>query len=241
MLSFIKKGSGKPLLLLHGYLSSKESFTAQIEFFSRYYTVYAPDLSGFGQNAPLEKAYSLDEYIDDLLLFIKELNLNGFDVIAHSFGARLVLKSDELRAMAQRIIITGGAGLKTKKTLKYYIKVWRYKFLKKFFSKSKKLNTAGSEDYRSLSEKMKISFVKIVNENLDYKLKDVTNEVLLVYGDEDKTTPLYLAEKMRKGIKHASLYVIKGGGHFAFAQKQAEFNAVAREFLLRERKLRTEI
>lgn len=241
MLSFIKKGSGNPLLLLHGYLSDKESFTAQIEFFSRYYTVYAPDLSGFGQNAPLEKAYCLDDYIDDLLCFIKELNLNGFDVIAHSFGARLVLKSDELRAMAQRIIITGGAGLKTKKTPKYYVKVWRYKFLKKFFPKSKKLNTAGSEEYRSLSGTMKLSFVKIVNENLDYKLKEVTNEVLLVYGDEDKTTPLYLAKKMRKGIKRSSLYVIKGGGHFAFAQKQAEFNAVAREFLLRERKLRTEI
>lgn len=241
MLSFIKKGSGKPLLLLHGYLSNKESFIYQTEYFSKYYTVYAPDLSGFGQNAPIDKAYSLDDYISDLLIFINELGLTDFDVIAHSFGARLVLKSDELRAYARRIVITGGAGLKTKKTLKYRWKVFSYKFLKRFFPNSKRLLTAGSEEYRLLSPVMKKSFVKIVNENLDYKLKDITNEVLLVYGDKDTTTPLYLAKKMRKGIKSSSLYVIKGGGHFAFVEKKAEFNAVTREFLLREKNSRAEI
>lgn len=235
MLSFIKRGEGKPLLLLHGYLSNKESFTSQIEYFSKYYTVYAPDLSGFGQSTPIDKAYSLDDYVNDLLFFLKDLNLNDFDVIAHSFGARLVLKSDELRKKARKIVITGGAGLKTKKTLKYRVKVIKYKFLKRFFPNGKKILKSGSEEYRSLSPVMKESFVKIVNENLDYKLKDITNEVLLVYGENDKTTPLSLAKKMRKGIKRSSLYVIKQSGHFAFCEKKAEFNAVVREFLLRER------
>ena len=39
--SFIQKGTGRDLVFFHGYLSSKESFTAQIEYFSRFYRVTA--------------------------------------------------------------------------------------------------------------------------------------------------------------------------------------------------------
>lgn len=235
MLAYISKGQGKALLFLHGYLSNKFSFNSQIEYFSRYYKVYAPDLSGFGENKPLEKAYKLDDYVSDVLDFIKAVDLkDGFDIIAHSFGARIVLKSDELRKKANKIIITGGAGLKTKKTLKYKIKVFFYKFLKKFFPKSKLINKMGSEEYKTLSPVMKKSFTYIVNENLDYKLKEIDNKVLLIYGDKDKTTPLYLAKRMKKGIKNSKLFVLKNAGHFAFVDKKIEFNSVAREFLLGE-------
>ena len=57
---------------------------------------------------------------------------------------------------------------------------------------------------------------------------------MLIYGDKDKTTPLYLAKRMKKGIKNSKLFVLKNAGHFAFVDKKIEFNSVAREFLLGE-------
>lgn len=58
------------MLLLHGYLSCKESFYYQIKFLSRYFRVTAPDIIGFGASARLEEPYSLDDYCDWLKEFI---------------------------------------------------------------------------------------------------------------------------------------------------------------------------
>lgn len=232
MLKYISKGKGRVLLLLHGYKSSKESFLNQINFFSRYYRVLAVDLTGFGENNKLEKVYSLDDYILDLIYFLKEINVEEFDVICHSFGARLMLKSDQLRSMCGRLIITGGAGLKTRKGLKYYFKVYTYKVIKKLFPNSNILNKFGSAEYKVLSNLEKQTYKNIVNENLDYKLKDIKNKTLIIFGDKDKTTPLYLAKRLNKGITSSRLYVIKGAGHFAFIDKIREFNYIAKEFLL---------
>jgi len=231
-LKYICKGEGKPLVLLHGYLSCKESFVYQINYFSKFFKVYAIDLSGFGENEPLKTAYSLDDYIKDLLEFVNEKNLTNFHLIAHSFGARLVLKSRELRTKIDKLVLTGGAGLKPKRTLKYYFKVYEYKFVKKFFPHSKKLNSFGSSEYKTLSNVMKLSYTKIVNEHLDSFLNSVSNKTLIINGELDKTTPKYMAKKMHKRISGSSLVFIKKAGHFAFIDKANQFNYIVQEFLL---------
>ena len=48
-------------MFLHGYLSSKESFYRQIEYFSRFYRVTAVDFIGFGKSAPLTEPFSAQE------------------------------------------------------------------------------------------------------------------------------------------------------------------------------------
>ena len=40
--------------MLHGYLSSKESFIRQIDFFARFRRVIAVDMSGFGKSPPIK-------------------------------------------------------------------------------------------------------------------------------------------------------------------------------------------
>ena len=56
--SYIQKGTGEDLVFFHGYLASKESFAAQIEYFSRFYRVTAFDFLGFGASAPLTEPFS---------------------------------------------------------------------------------------------------------------------------------------------------------------------------------------
>lgn len=231
-LSSICKGEGKVLLFLHGYKSCKESFLGQIEYFSKYFKVVAVDLTGFGQNPPLDRAYLLDDYINDLIEFLNEQNISTFSVVAHSFGARLMLKSDALRSRCDKLVLTGGAGLKPKRGLKYYFRVYRYKLLKRLNPNSEKLKNFGSDEYKSLTDIEKLSYIYVVNEHLDYKLNCVTNQTLIINGECDRVTPKSSAKKLRKRIKNSKLYFIKGAGHFAFVQKAGEFNAVVKEFLL---------
>lgn len=50
------------MVFFHGYLSSKESFAAQLGYFSRFCRVTALDFPGFGGAEPLTEPYSVADY-----------------------------------------------------------------------------------------------------------------------------------------------------------------------------------
>ena len=90
--SFLQTGRGKDLLFLHGYLSSKEAFTAQINYFSKFFRVTAIDFLGFGNSAKLNEPFSVDDYARWTEEVLRLLDVKKTHVIAHSFGCRVAVK-----------------------------------------------------------------------------------------------------------------------------------------------------
>lgn len=223
------KGCGEVILFLHGYMSCKESFNYQTEYFSKFYRTIAPDLLGFGESPKLESIYNLDNYVSDTIKLINELKIEKYHIIAHSFGGRIALKLATLDKRVDKIIITGGAGLKPRRSIFYYIRVRLYKILTKLF-RNKDFSFLGSKEYRKLDYIDKRTYVNIVNEHLDNLLKNVKNKVLLIYGKSDKSTPLYMAKKMNKEIQNSRLEVLKGG-HFCFIDNHLTFNEIVHNFI----------
>ena len=220
------------MLFLHGYLSCGNSFYYQTEYFKGLFNVYAPDLTGFGKNGYMPYPYSLDDYVESVYNYVKDNRLEKPHVIAHSFGARIVIKAvSKYPDLFDKIVVTGGAGLKPKFSLKKWVRKTTFKVLKTFLPKSK-LQRFYSKDYLSLSPVMKQSFIKIVNEHLDGYLCSIKNQVLLIYGKKDKETPIYMAKRLNGLIKNSKLTIYKNAGHFAFIDCPYKFNMEVREFLL---------
>lgn len=217
---------------MHGYLSSSKSFILQSQFFKQYFNVYIPDLKGFGENADMPFPYSLDDYVNEVKDYIKENGLNRPHVIAHSFGGRIVLKMlYRDNAVFDKVVLTDTAGLKPKTTAKKFFKQTAFKVLKRFVKREKLLKFY-SADYKALNSTMKESFKLIVGEHLDYTLKDIHNQTLIIFGKEDKDTPLYMAKKLRKNLDNSKLLILDKAGHFSFLDKPLQFNLEVREFLL---------
>ena len=217
---------------MHGYLADSNSFVYQKRFFEREFDVYAIDFKGFGKNAGMEYPYSLDDYKAQLLKFMVDNNITYPHVLAHSFGARVLLKTAyENPRIFDKLVLTGAAGLRPKKTLKKTLKKCVFKILKLVFPK-RKLTRFYSKDYLQLSPVMKKSFVKIVSEHLDYTLDKIDNQTLLVFGKNDKETPLYMAKRFNKKLKNSRLEIFSNAGHFPFIDKSIKFNYIMREFLL---------
>ena len=194
--------------------------------------MYVPDLKGFGENASMEYPYSLSDYLDSVKEYMYKSGIKTPHVIAHSFGARIVIKgASEDENLFDKLVLTGAAGLKPKTTVKKMVKKAVF-FLAKKFVPREKLKCFYSSDYLSLSPVMKESFIKIVNEHLDDRLYLIKNRTLLVFGENDLETPLYMAKKLNEGLTSSSLMVIKDAGHFCFIDKSAKFNVEVREFLL---------
>jgi len=178
--------------------------------------------------------YSLDDYIKEVKERLKEQNIKKPHVIAHSFGARIAVKlASQNKNFFDKIVLTGGAGLKPKKTVKKTLKRLLFNFLKIFLPKER-LKRFYSKDYNLLSPVMQQSFIKIVNEHLEGCLDKIENKTLLIYGSLDKETPLYMAKRFNKNIKNSSLFIIKGAGHFCFVEKPSLFNFTVKEFLLKK-------
>ncbi len=243
-----KTGSGPPLLILHGWGSSAQVMLPVAKSLSDRYTCYVPDLPGFGRTQPPDQPWSVDDYTRLTKEFLAYLG-GKTDLLVHSFGGRILLKllSSEDHCMAGRVLITGGAGLKPRRTWRYYVRLYTAKTLKAPFQllpgklkekglawlrNSRVWKMLGSSDYQQLDGVMRQTFINVVNEHLDDCLPHIQKEVLLLWGEEDAAAPLDQARRMEQGIEGAALVTIENAGHYAFLDQPAKFNSIARAFLL---------
>lgn len=187
-------------------------------------------MRGFGESEKLNKPYSVEDYANEVFNFLTELKIDRYDIIAHSFGGRIAIKLANIDNRLDKIVLTGSAGLKPKRTLKYYVKVYLYKILKRILSPNK-LKNFGSAEYKTLDPVMKQSYVKIVNHYQDGEAKKVTNKTLIINGENDRETPIYTAKRLNKYVKNSTLKIIKNASHFAFIDDAFTFNFLVCEFL----------
>lgn len=191
----------------------------------------APDFPGFGKSAPPSAAYSVGDYSRWLEEFVAAAGLVRPHILAHSFGARVALKYlDGRPERADKLILTGGAGLVKPRSRDYLRKVRRYRRVKKFFPKFAERHF-GSEEYRALPPLMKESYKKIVNEDLKSCAARIRNRTLLVYGREDTVTPPAEEGETFFRLIQGSRLEIAEGGHFCFSQSPEPFNRLVYGFL----------
>ena len=228
-LSALQRGEGEDLVFLHGYLSCKESFHSQIEYFSKQYRVTAVDFPGMGGANALEGPWSVDDYADWTVNALHALGVDHARVLAHSFGGRVAVKLLSCGGVFSRAVLTGCAGIVPKRTLSYRLRVRAYRIVKKIaprFAERK----FGSSEYRSLSPVMRESYKKIVNEDLREDAKKIDCPVLFLHGDRDGEVPLSSIGVYLDCIQGARLHIMEGCGHFAFLDDPLSFNLATEEF-----------
>ena len=92
LINYVRRGEGKPLLLVHGLGSSWRSWQTIMEPLAAKRAVVAIDLPGFGKSPPLAGEVSLKTLSNAITQFLQEHDLVGTDAVGSSMGARLVLE-----------------------------------------------------------------------------------------------------------------------------------------------------
>ncbi|MGI6150681.1 MAG: alpha/beta fold hydrolase [Christensenellales bacterium] len=234
-------GEGVPVLLLHGWGCSTKTMEPVANFLSNGYKAISIDFPGHGETPEPRTPWSVAEYAHLTKKLIQTLGIAPCHVIAHSFGCRVAIyMASEWPELFGKLLLTGAAGLIPKRTLKYYLRVYAYKlakrlakigFLDRMLGISERAKNAGSPDYRALSDNMKGTFVRVVNQNLFDRLKHVRSETLLLWGNEDTETPLEFGRIMEREIPDSALVIFEGSGHYAFLEQFPRFCAVCKYFL----------
>ncbi len=216
----------RTVLLLHGWGRSHEDFDGLAELFSGR-SFLAIDFPPFGKSAKDIEGWGIFTYAQMVMSLCEHLNIKSVDIVAHSFGGRVatILSAVEC-SFVHSCVLVGSAGMKPKRGIKYHCKVFKYKFCKKM---GKNLQNQGSPDYQALSPEMKKTFVNVVETHLEEYAKQIKTKTLIVWGMEDKETPLYMAKRLNKLIKNSHLELLNGG-HFAFKENKYRFFNLVKKF-----------
>ena len=237
-------GRGRAVILLHGWGANIGTVEPIHRYLEKYFTVYSLDLPGFGQSDEPLEAWDSNRYKEIISQFLDLLKIQEPILIGHSFGGKVSILLAAERNI-RKLILIDSAGIRPKRTLSYYLRVYSYKTIKKilqlplinFFAGNmieRYKNRAGSDDYRNASSVMRQILVKVVNEDLRDVLPCIKAPTLLIWGENDTATPVGDGKIMESIIPDAGLIVLKNAGHYAYLDKLNEFLIIIAEFLQKD-------
>jgi len=244
LIEYKDEGSGRVILLLHGWGANLVTFDQLTNHLAKKFRVIRFDFPGFGQSPKPDEDWSVSDYARITRDFLQKLKVKEVHaIIAHSFGGRIVIKGVSLGYLQpQKIVLIGTAGVKPRNSTKKYI----YKviaktgkvatllpLIKKIQPKLRKqlYSVAGSTDYLNAGHMSKI-FLNTVNEDLLGDVSNIKQPSLLIWGENDTETPLNDANLILNKLSDGRLVVLPNVGHFVYVEAFDKVIKEIGEFLL---------
>ena len=242
-------GSGTPLVLVHGFLGSSDMWAPQIEFFKDDFRVIAPALPGFGESSAINSCDSIECMAKAILNLLEKKEIKNFNLLGHSMGGMIVQEIAKIAGEKILKLICYGTGPRgnipgrfetidqSREKLKINgLDVTVHRIAKTWFieeDKSKYFYLCDEAGKQTSIEAADNGLVAMKNWSGIENLKNIKNETLIVWGDQDKAYDFNQVETLNNNIPNSDLKVIKGCSHNVHLEKPEEFNAVVEEFLIK--------
>lgn len=224
LISYVRQGAGKPVLLLHGWGDNALGLKNIIDKLALYCDVIAVDLPGFGASeTPTNQPWNLDDYAYFVQKFIKKVGITKcYAIIGHSNGGAIAIRGIALNAFkADKLILLASSGIRNnsqskttkklvigsgKKITKLLPKRYQQKIRNRYYKRS-------GSDILVVPE-LEQTFKMIVKQDIQTDLKNIDIPTLLLYGQNDVATPPEFGTILYNKIVGSKLVIIDGAGHF---------------------------
>jgi len=243
-------GSGKPVMLLHGFAEDSSIFDAQVNYLKEKYLVIVPDLPGIGKSEMLKKEnVQLIDYAAILKAIIDEEKINSFTLIGHSMGGYITL------AYADKYAETlNGFGLfhssayaddeakiaTRKKAISFIEQNGTAPFLKTtipnlFYNPEKSINDIKTliEKGNSFPPEVLIQQYKAMIARPDTTLiiKTFKPTILFIIGEHDKAIPFQPSLQQSHLPQMAYVHILRNTGHMGMKEEPDLVDNFMEEFL----------
>ena len=109
----VGRESEEILVLIHGNMTSSQHWDLVIEQLQEEYHIYAIDLRGFGKSTYYKPIDSLQDFADDVKLFIDELQLKKFSLMGWSMGGGVAMEFAACHPeFVEKLILVEAVGMK---------------------------------------------------------------------------------------------------------------------------------
>lgn len=208
----------KNIVLLHGWganVKKLEPLAGELKRLG--WNVLIPELPGFDAPEPKD-IWTLEEYSEYVSSWSeKAFKKKPYFVFGHSFGGRVAIKMSMKNKFLEGIILCATGGISRGSFVKRIIfqvlakiggvlglgNVWKKVIYK----------LAREHDYEKASKRMKEIFKKVVEEDLKAYVPKIKIPVLILWGKQDRVTPLKDAYFLSDNLKTKHLVVFDNVGH----------------------------
>jgi pimeloyl-ACP methyl ester carboxylesterase len=242
--NYTRVGSGPSVVLLHGWGGQIASLGAIPAILARRFDVIALDLPGFGMSPLPAQPWGSIEYAELVTRLIGELKLDSVALVGHSFGGKVsILVAARHPELVRRLVLVDSAGIRPTRGPSYYARIYGFKASRALLSLpplravgapilDRAQATLGSADFREASSPiLRSTLVRVVNEDVREVLPKIQAPTLLIWGSEDRDTPLSDGRLMEKLIPDAGLVVVPAAGHFSYLHDVERFCRVVTHFV----------
>lgn len=256
-------GSGRPVVLIHGWPLSGESWSEQVQALQDAgHRVVTYDRRGFGRSDKPSSGYDYDTLAEDLHAVLTELDLRDVTLVGFSMGGGEVARylsafgQDRIRSVVFAAAVppclmheagnpqgplTPDAAKEMKQGLTEDRDAFFDEFTTGFFS-------AGDE--LAVSEEQRQEAVRLAHQSdqtaalrcmesfayTDFRedLPTITVPTLVIHGDSDATVPFEgSGQRTHRAVAHSELVVLAGAPHGCNVSHAAEFNEALLDFISR--------
>ena len=227
LLHYSVSGKGKPLVLIHGLSGSVRWWQRNLGPLESEFTVYAPDLVGFGFSRG-QRPLGIRDSAALLGTWMREIGLERPAVVGHSMGGHtaLHLAAADPESISKLVLVAASA-LVSGKLLPLAARLPAASVLgaKSF------LPTLAYDAARAGPLNLLRAAREIVSDDTSGILERVTCPTLLVWGERDVLVPRDLGVKLAEQIPGSRFVEIAGAGHNVMFDRAQEFNRVLLDFL----------
>lgn len=229
-----ERGSGEPLVLLHGFSSSGQAWSTVVDDFARVYRVIVPDLRGHGRSTNPSGEFTHRQSAKDVLALLDHLGVRRARAMGISTGGMTLLhmatsQPDRLDAM----VLIGATTYFPEQARVIMARSDPDKLTDAELARFRKLHPRGDEQIRTLRRQF-FQF-KDSYEDMMFTppyLATIRARTLIIHGDRDQFFPVAIPVEMYRSIPNAALWIVPNGDHVpVFGETRAEFVRTALKFL----------
>ncbi len=234
------QGSGRPVLLLHGWGDNLKGLASLAKSLATDYQVISVDLPGFGATQPPESVWNLDNYAAFIKDFLTKIDIAPYALLGHSNGGALAIRTTALGTIApKKLVLMAASGIRNGQSakrlaLKVVAKtgnaatVWLPKATRQKL-RTKLYGAAGSD--MLVVEHLQETFKATVRQDVQADASQISLPTLLIFADQDKAVPLADGQTYHKLIKNSQLEIIIGASHFVHLDEPVKVVSLIKEFL----------
>jgi pimeloyl-ACP methyl ester carboxylesterase len=241
-----QKEQSIPIVFIHGVGLSYEIWQPQLDFFTNYSTL-AYDILGHGKSSLKKQNISFDDFSDQLIKLIDELNFQKIHLVGFSIGSLIARNfATKFNDRLQSLVLLGSIYKRTEQQQKIVnerfnqakkeLKLSKLA-LKRWFTDKYLENNPDTYDKISsiLSSNNMANFIKVyelfVNHKNDEDFEKITVNTLITTGENDIGSTIEMSQELNKIIKNSQLKIIKNGKHLCGIECADDVNLTIKNFI----------
>jgi pimeloyl-ACP methyl ester carboxylesterase len=236
---WLERGEGEAVVLLHGLMGAMDHWEPTLEALGGTCRAMAPQLPIFD---PLLAEPSIDELADHVVGLLDRLEIDRAVVGGNSLGGHVALTC-ALRwpARVSGLILTGSSGLFERGFTRNVPHVPSTEYVRakmeEVFYDPTLVTPSWVEAVRRVvttraTALRVLQFARAAKrDSLEVRLPDVAVPTLLVWGKDDRVTPVDVAERFHQLIPRSELVYVTNCGHAPMLEHPATFSQIVAEWL----------